>query len=296
MYATSSDEGASWSAPSLLYDTPEDDRDSSITQLPDGRLLSTYFTFNNGGLGTYLVQSNDVGATWSTPQLLAPAPYYVSSPVRRLSTGRLIAPLYREEFGIGAHGAVTLSDDGGVNWSAPIDIPNPSGAYLDAETDLIELNNGNLYAIQRSSHSPAQYSISTDKGETWSNSQLLDFVAHSPYLHRTDHEGMILLGYRAYNTLDGTGTGYTALRYSLDECQTWSEPIMVDSTVGAYPSMVNLNDGSVLVTYYEEGGGSDIRARTITITGLPEPGSWILLGTGLIGLAGYAWRRRIANN
>jgi sialidase-1 len=30
---------------------------------------------------------------------------------------------------------------------------------------------------------------------------------------------------------------------------------------GAYPSTVELNDGSVLVVYYEEGAGSAIRAR-----------------------------------
>lgn len=71
-------------------------------------------------------------------------------------------------------------------------------------------------------------------------------------------------------------------------CATWSDPIAIDSTYGgAYPSMVNLNDGSVLVTYHEEGAGSydgngsDIRARRIEITGLPEPGSLVILATGL---------------
>ena len=172
--------------------------------------------------------------------------------------------LYYEDDAAGvAHGAVTVSDNGGATWSSPIDIPNPSGAFLDAETDVIQLTSGNLWAIQRSSHSPAQYSTSTDLGNTWSDSQSLGFVAQCPYLLRTEHENLILMAYRGYNTLDGSGTGFTALRYSLDECATWSDPIVVDTTVGAYPSMVNLNDGSVLITYYEEGAGSNIRARTI---------------------------------
>jgi sialidase-1 len=291
MYATSSNEGASWSAPSVLYDTPQDDRDPSITQLADGRLLSTYFTYNGGGLGTYIVESSNGGATWSAPRLLAPSPYYISSPVRQLSGGRLAAGLYYEGNGV-AHGAVALSDNAGATWTAPIDIPNPSGAILDAETDLIELKNGNLWAIQRSSGSPAQSSISTDRGKTWSDSQSLGFIAHSPYLLRTQHESLILLGYRGY---DQSGHGYTALRYSLNECATWSDPIAVDwDCIGAYPSMVNRNDGSVLITYYEEGGGSNIRARTITITGLPEPSSILMLATGVIGLVCYAWRRRVS--
>ena len=35
----------------------------------------------------------------------------------------------------------------------------------------------------------------------------------------------------------------------------------VDGVGGAYPSMVNLKDGSVLIVYYEEGSGSSIRAK-----------------------------------
>lgn len=289
MCATSDNEGASWSMPRVLYDTPLDDRDPSITQLADGRLLSTYFTYASGGIGTYLVESSDAGVTWSTPRQLASSPYYVSSPVRQLSDDRLALGLYSEAIGQTAHGAVTLSNDGGTSWTSPIDIPNPSGAYLDAETDLIELKNGNLWAIQRSSNSPAQSSISTDAGLNWSDSQSLGFIAHSPYLLRTEHEGMILLGYRGF---DDRGTGYTALRYSLDECVSWSDPIAIDSYGGAYPSMVNLNDSSVLVTYYEEGGGSNVRSRVITISGLPEPSSMVLLATGLAGFWSVAICRR----
>ena len=289
MCATSDNEGASWSESRLLYDTPLDDRDPSITQLADGRLLSTYFTYANGGVGTYLVESSDAGVTWSTPRQLASSPYYVSSPVRQLSNGRLALGLYSEAIGQTAHGAVTLSNDGGTTWTAPIDIPNPSGAYLDAETDLIELKNGNLWAIQRSSNSPAQSSVSTDVGLNWSDSQSLGFVAHCPYLLRTEHQGMILLGYRGF---DDGGNGYTALRYSLDECVSWSDPIAIDACVGAYPSMVNLNDGSVLVAYYEEGVGSNIRSRVITISGLPEPSSIALLTTGLAAVWSVVVYRR----
>jgi hypothetical protein len=288
MYATSSDEGVTWSSAGLLYDTPLDDRDPSLMQLPDGRLFSTYFTYANGGIGTYLVQSTDTGKTWSTPQRIAPSPYYVSSPIRQLSTGRLVAPLYFETGGA-AHGAVALSDDGGATWTSPIDIPNASGTYLDAETDVIELKNGNLWAVERSSSLAARFSVSIDKGESWSDSESLGFVAHSPYLLRTKYDNVILLGYRGY---DISGNGYTALRFSLDECNTWSDPITIDSCIGAYPSMVNLNDGSVLVTYYEEGSGSNIRDRIITIGGVPEPSHLAMGATGILSFVGWTWHRR----
>jgi sialidase-1 len=290
MFTTSTTEGSSWSVPSVLVDTENDNRDPSIAQLPNGLLLCTYFNYLNGGQGTYLVKSNDSGATWSSPEPFAPAPYYVSSPVRQLSSGRLLTPLYYEGNGV-AHGAVTISDNGGETWSAPIDIPNSSNAYLDAETDIIQLKNGNLWAIQRSSHSPARFSVSADDGNTWNDSSPLGFVAHSPYLMRTAHDDLIVLGYRGYDTLDGSGNGFTALRYSLDECLTWSDPIIVDHTVGAYPSMLNLHDGSVLIAYYEEGNGSNIRARILTISNTPEPSTTTLLTIGLTSIIGLTRRK-----
>jgi hypothetical protein len=58
----------------------------------------------------------------------------------------------------------------------------------------------------------------------------------------------------------------TSLHYSLDECQTWSQNVLVDSVGGAYPSMVNLKDGTVLIVYYEEGGGSSIRCKRFRVT------------------------------
>jgi hypothetical protein len=42
--------------------------------------------------------------------------------------------------------------------------------------------------------------------------------------------------------------------------------VVIDDVIGAYPSMVNLNDGSVLVVYYEEGASSSIRSKRFRIT------------------------------
>ena len=299
MYVTSSNEGAAWSAPEVLYDGPTDDRDPSITQLPSGELLCNFFSLYSdraAGEAVSLVRSNNMGVTWSSPEILVSCSdtvsYAVSSPVRRLSNGRLVLGLYSGPplgtSGPKARGGVVVSDNGGATWSSPTDIPNNLSYDLWAETDVVELSNGTLWAAERANGFPMAYSTSTDHGSTWSESQPLDFIANSPYLLRT-HGSMILLGYRGCRE---DGAFYTALRYSLDECATWSDPIVVDSVVGAYPSMVNLNDGSVLITYYEEGGGSNIRARVIEITGVPEPGSVVLLMTGLAAGAFYVWWRR----
>ncbi|MBI2477722.1 MAG: exo-alpha-sialidase [Planctomycetia bacterium] len=133
-----------------------------------------------------------------------------------------------------------------------IDIDN-GGTRLDAETDVIERKDGTLYAAQR----PAMcFSISQDRGQTWSISKPMGFAGHCPYFLRT-RDDIILLAHRVPST---------SLHYSLDECETWSDNVVVDTVGGAYPSMVNLKDGTVLIVYYEEGGGSSIRAKRLRAT------------------------------
>lgn len=271
-YCTSSDEGYSWSEAEILYDGPDDDRDPSIAQLKNGRLICNFFSLRksnkNGkrwtGLGTWMVTSDDMGKTWSKPQQIAKDCYYCSSPVRQLSDGRLILGLYTEQPDGFWGGAVTISKDNGETWSKVIEIDN-GGMKLDAETDVIELNDGMLYAAQRGRDKTMGWSISKDSGKSWSVSKPFGFAGHCPYLHRTV-DGIIVLAHRIPRT---------SLHYSEDECKTWSSNIQVDEVGGAYPSMVNLKDGTVLIVYYEEGEGSSIRAKRFRVT--PAGVEWLAI-------------------
>ena len=262
-FALSSDEGRTWTKARVLYDGPDDDRDPSIVQLPSGRLLCNFFSLRRkpgragaagewDGLGTRLVESGDRGRTWSKPRLVS-ADYYCSSPARILPDGRLMLGLYRQE-GEKAWGAVTTSGDDGTTWGPVVDIPN-GGWRLDAETDVITLADGRILAVEREPATSMGSSISADGGRTWSVSQPLGFPGHCPYLLRTS-KGVIILAHR----LPGT-----SLHYSFDDGRTWSENVSVDDRIGAYPSMAELRDGTVLVVYYEEGPGSNIRARRFRV-------------------------------
>lgn len=255
----SSDEGKSWSDPLIMIDTPVDDRDPSVVQLANGKLLLTFFTYEKNGKNvkttTYIAESNDAGKNWSEPRKLYQG-YPCSSPVRVLSNGTLVFPLYGYLAENQKVGAVALSYDQGKTWTRPINIPN-AGMALDAETDLIELKNGDLWAIQRPIMA---WSVSKDKGKTWSESKEIGFIGHCPYLLRVDDRSILMA------TRNPGGSDHTVLYLSQNECESWSEPVVIDSCLGAYPSMVKLKDGSILIVYYEEGPGSSIRAKTCRVT------------------------------
>ena len=55
----------------------------------------------------------------------------------------------------------------------------------------------------------------------------------------------------------------TCVIHSTDLGRTWQSRVTIDHVLGAYPSMVELPDGRVLVVYYTEGHGSDIRCAWI---------------------------------
>jgi len=256
----SRDNGKTWSKPTIVVDTPRDDRDPSIVQLPDGTLLCNYFAHRAGAGGkpyefawSALVRSTDGGATWSDEQPLFDQ-WACSSPIRVLSDGRLALPLYYigPINSKGAHyGGVSFSTDKGLTWSAPVPIGKDGPYKLDAEPDIVELPGGKLLAGMRASvgGTTAAYARSNDGGRTWSTPAGFGFLAQSIYFLRTS-KGVLLMGHR----IPGT-----SLHYSLDDGKTWSENVELASSGGAYPSMAELADGTIYCVYYEEGPRSDIR-------------------------------------
>jgi len=251
----SSDEGKTWSPPETIFDGPLDDRDPSITQLRDGRLVATFFNTQ----GSQVIVASSSSGPWGPPAVIAPG-IWISSPVRELADGSWIVGAYFQDERQ-AYGVTLRSPDSGKTWESPSAIDS-AGQFLAAETDVIQLKSGELLAALRGERgAPMNFSRSRDGGKSWSKAEPSSFVGHCPYFHRAPG-GEILLGYRQPQAGPTRGT---ALRFSVDEAATWSDAILVDPVIGAYPSMVNLQDGSVLVVYYEEGKTSDIRARKFKI-------------------------------
>ncbi|HEY5909086.1 MAG TPA: sialidase family protein [Verrucomicrobiae bacterium] len=256
----SKDEGRTWSAPRVLFDGPFDDRDPHIAQLSDGTVACTFFTYRRGADGkiscdTCMVVSTDDGQTWPAEPRVVAAGWPSSAPVRELPDGTRLLGVYREDSGT-AYGGVIRSSDAGKTWSGPIPIGKDSGVRLDAETDFVRLKDGTIYAALRGDRTNTHFAISQDAGLTWSVVKDIGFPGHCPHFTRLS-TGEILLCHRL---------PLTALHVSRDDAKTWQGPYQIDTTIGAYPSTVELKDGTVLVVYYEEGNGSAIRARRFKLT------------------------------
>jgi hypothetical protein len=260
----SRDNGRTWSAPTIVVDTPLDDRDPSIARLPDGTLLCNYFSHRPGRKGrafefvhSALVRSTDGGRTWSAEQELFTT-WACSSPIRRHSDGRLALALYQvgptDQAGCGG---ISFSTDKGRTWSDPVAIGKEVAAKLDAEPDIIELPGARLLAGLRPAPSvdSMAFSWSTDRGRSWSKPDFIGFPAHCVYFLLTS-KNILLMGHR----IPGT-----SLHYSLDFGKSWSENVRISDSGGAYPSMVELADGSIQMVFYEEGPQSDIRSMRFTV-------------------------------
>ncbi len=251
----SKDEGRSWSAPEVLFDGPDDDRDPHIASMRDGSLVVSFFPYRHpaGKKAEHevsIVESQDGGRTWGKEHRVLAREWAASAPVREMPDGTRLLGVYRED-GDTAFGGVLRSTDGGKTWSDPIPIGKGSGVRLDAETDFVLLKDGTLLAALRGDRVNLHFATSPDLGLTWWGVRDSGFKGHCPHLTRLK-TGEILLTHRLPQT---------SMHVSRDEGKTWQGPIEIDAKVGAYPSTVELKDGTVLIVYYEEGEGSAIRAR-----------------------------------
>lgn len=256
-YVRSSDEGRTWTAPAILYDDGDDNRDPHIAQLKDGTMICTFFSLRPRQgegrpyqvVGTQMAFSHDGGLTWDREARNVCEGVPCSAPVRQMPDGTLIQGVYRGEGGY-EWGGVIRSTDNAKTWSAPIDIGKEAKLMLDAETDVVLLRDGTLYAALRSSNVNMHYSTSPDLGLTWAPVKDIGFVGHAPHFTRLS-TGEILMTHRVPST---------ALHVSRDECKTWQGPYVLDTVGGAYPATIELKDGTILAIYYEEGSGSAVRA------------------------------------
>lgn len=224
-----------WEPASTFFKVPDRNMTgSSLCHLPDGKLLHMNGVANSGdwqNLALSMRISEDNGATWSKPVLVAPKHekrHQVIAGTIVFQDGTIAQCCDATAEGSGGT-ALYLSTDGGATWTDQWDgrnlffnLTDPGNQIAGIHAGLVELTDGSLLAvgrgmnIARSNKTPL--SVSSDGGKTWYYS-LTDFPligsGQRQVLMRLT-EGPILL-----SSFDTNGVFVTI---SEDEGQTWSTP------------------------------------------------------------------------
>jgi len=270
----STDQGKTWSDPILVVDGELDDRDPHVTQLSNGDLLSSYFTshyYTEDGkkkrdCDVYVVRSTDGGTTWGDPiHVTTPykdvgsgLPVYVSGPVIQLKGSHVALPIYHGQQKGHYITAVVHSNDFGSTWTdvVPVDAETSVNfSYGFCEASIARLADDRLIILMRPGMHQA---YSSDEGYTWTKATKLPHRGDAPTVIRTS-DNLLIVAHRHPGT---------AVTISADDGETWGRPWQIDTFGGAYPGLAELDDGSIICIYYEEGKASDIRQAIFDV----EPG------------------------
>jgi sialidase-1 len=158
----SRDDGATWSAPRVIRDTPIDDRDAGVISLGGRRLLAATFSSDPRPFADEPAAARGMADTWR-PHLAT-------------LTDAIVQPH------MGSW--VLLSDDGGDTWSAPVSAP------ASAPHGPVRLRNGDLLYLGKDARDLSAASIiaahSIDDGRTWRT--LCELPVHPATIAANYHE------------------------------------------------------------------------------------------------------------
>lgn len=295
---TSDDGGRTWSSRQRVLIRGEgesNDMSVSFLRLHDGR-IALFNLRKNSILDCRPVVrfSSDEGKTFSSPQLITPAPgYYILNNDRmvQLKSGRLIAPLAMHQSriqsieengkrktvpGFTNPGLIMFlcSDDGGATWfegNTRMHICDKQGRGLQ-EPGVVELSRGRLWAYCRygtyGKHEPGNRqweSFSNDGGLTWSDIKRSRFHSScSPMSAKRLNNGDLLTiwndhspkHYRKAHRLSAQRTPL-ASAISSNQGKTWKHHQLLETSLkhGFCYVAIHPLDDAVLLAYCA--GGAD---------------------------------------
>lgn len=241
--------GPTWGAQTIIAPTPpagHDWRDPCIVNTRTGKEIIAHMDYPSGGPypeGPYVMTSTDGGGAFTSTALLTLASGFTQScaPMRFLqhSTGPLVMSLYGQDTGdTDDRPAFTRSTDDAVTWGSVIRAGTASCGL--SESGLIELADGSIHALLRSSTDPGSiWDIhSTDVGLTWSSPAALSLgfsvTPGHPGTARMPVSGTTVIFYRH------TGGSATYWTYSEDDLATWAPGILFSSDTYVYAGGVPL--------------------------------------------------------
>ena len=218
----------------------------------------------------WTTRSRNHGATWSEPQMIFKGYTGASNGAIETRDGHLIVPYshYVNDPGRLVSQA-SVSTDGGKTWSLShnIDIGGAGDHEGALEPCVIELKDGRVWMLIRTTRKFFWESFSTDGGKTWSEAKATTIDANSSPGHLTRlADGRIAL---VWNRVDKKRTELH-LALSGDEGETWTPSLNVArGTPGGatYPFVIEINPGELWIGYHNVPKGWNFpRARHLRIS------------------------------
>lgn len=283
---TSADQGETWSEERVIGNTPLDDRDAGIVELPGGELLVTWFTSRayessirdrskliegspqfywwlhdeklplatkKQWTGLFEVRSGDGGKTWTSPTQLSGISGTTPHGPVLLKDGRLL--YFGRLFDKLTFITVSESRDLGKTWQHLADIPPLQEEHLPMmfhEPYAIETEDGRI-VVQVRYHGKdncLRQSESSDGGKTWTVMKKTPLAGLPPYLIKLRGGKLVTVYGRRFADFGE----YACI--SDDQGRTWDEANEIKLSGNfngdlGYPASVELKDGSVLTVYYQ---------------------------------------------
>lgn len=273
--AASSDLDESYGDPSLVFVDDTRVMAFCVSQLYNGAINT------NGGMNLDRTRfwrriSDDGGETFGPiEELPRHKKYYVGMVHHglRLQNGSLLMGYSWDktaEAGLPANGegqmdlvsGALLSHDNGMTWEPGGDLEVNAGKgavhYHDAtngiaEPAIVELSDGRLYMLGRTSTNNLWQSFSHDGGLSWEAPTASPLESHNcpASLLRLEDDGAILA---IYNN-DPLHRARLSASLSTDGCQSWSEPRLLapvghfDIPEASYPATCELPDGTIITIF-----------------------------------------------
>ena len=274
----SKDNGATWSEPETINNTPLDDRDAGVIQTLKGTLLVSWFTslayanpawkdsykkyfrvaekipaeLKDKWLGNWVRRSVDNGASWGQPvRTSATAPH---GPIQ-LRDGRLLYVGNGTWDGKPALVAEQSQDDG-LSWQVISAFKTESGSIQGlSEPHVVETRSGKLVAMFRNESSDTDkyllQSESYDGGKTWTVLHATPIWGYPPHIIELKNGWLLVVyGHRRKPFAEKACI-------SKDEGETWdiqNEITLAEAFNGdhGYPASIQLDDGSIITVYYQQ--------------------------------------------
>ena len=263
MLIRSTDEGKTWSKPTLLIDTPADDRHPAFVELRDGTILCSFFTYvgepEGGDLRkapelaarVHITRSFDGGRTWEQKPRTVRTPFLydeTDGPFVRLKDGSVLVAIDgRPQSGPPDQAAVLRSTNRGKSWKLLSTIRAPHDLL---EVTVAELPDRRLVLMARPE---GDMCWSADHGRTWTPPVTFGMRMYAPSLYVL-RDGTLVCLHGSY----APGHGGLRVIFSPDGGHTWIAPakdhgFLVDQAYG-YGKAMELPDGSLFITYLATGG------------------------------------------